>query len=261
MAEYKEDGRRFSKRQVINFKDGEELEGERLKQEKGIPEPDFTRSPQDIRGVLEMFRAHAVSVLEAHGLPGAPLVYCCKGGLRWKPAWEVVTTPGWNRPQRQIDFRTLEEHLQDLGYERDSAPDLAARVLGGLYILDQAETHEEVVSAALWLGFDVAFAGVYQSESQEMAGRGSTSKGAGAGWAPLLADHYLAENSKMNCEEVYLRLKKYGRLKVDGWTISAGFDAKKRRAFKAKKAGGKDFRTVTIGSFYNEYWLEAKKKT
>jgi hypothetical protein len=273
MAEHEEDGRQFSKRQNIFYKDGEDAEVEKLKQEHGFPEPDFTRDPQDIEKVLEAFRRHAVSVLEEYGLPeAAPFFYRCRSG-NWRPAWLIVATGG--RLPRKGEIRTLEEHVHTIVKERevkegkvkkrkkyrDSAPDLAARVLSGLYSLEQAKTREEIVSAALWLGFDVALAGGYQAESEKMSSRGTLS-GGNAEWAELLADHYKKEGIERSLiksgEGIHTRLKKDKGLRINGWFISAEGDVKdekKNKRFRAMKAGEKKHRKLAISTFYQDYWV------
>jgi hypothetical protein len=233
-----QDGKEYTRRQVIEYKDGENPE---------MPHTDATYQTEDMHKVIGMIRKKAVETLEAEAIPGAPFFYRCENSGRWEPAWE--------RPETG-DVMTVEAFVKILRYERDSPEDIAARILLKIYELERAGNREEAICKAFWFGFDVAMATIYTGGYTAKRGvGGNNSKKPPTAWGFILAEYMINQKSTMSAEQVYERLKKVEQgLTVDGWVFIATPDGR----IQATK-GGKTS-SLEVDSFRKGYLAPLRRK-
>jgi len=166
MSKIYSEGKRFSKRKVIEYKTTDELE--ELKKDAQWIEP----IPRSFENYIFCFRNGAENILEESGLPSAPLMYRCRSGS-WRPAYKIFPTGG--RIPQMSEIRKIDGYIRDMGFERDKAEDIAARIISKIYDLEQADNQEEALTLAIELGMDAALGHAYGIQSLEQTKGGKLS--------------------------------------------------------------------------------------
>lgn len=159
---------------------------------------------------VEHYRTMSARFLESQGLPAAPVVYW------WQELqeWRVELPPPESRelygpPPEQADLdrlrrllgplreagcapapvglasRSLTHHIAELGHERDSLPDLAARIVVLGSMIENAKRVETKIELAMQLQEAATLARVYGLDSIE--NRKNAKAGRGKPWALELA--------------------------------------------------------------------------
>ena len=189
------EGRQFSKREIVEFGDDLDAFSEHLKKiGKPVKRADGRTSYRigsGWREKAERAREVGAAYLRSKGLPGSSDVWRPKGQ---NPApWREGRHEAPMHDERALERRTIDSCIRQMGFERDSREDIAARLVLTATRLEQhlesGET-DPAIDQAVMLGELLFLAKVY--EIQSATNRRSASKSKRKDWAVDLANELAA---------------------------------------------------------------------